>query len=577
MAQITNQQVSSNSKEQLAVYAGAEVLSFAVSLMPPNTRIYVYVNGVDVTKFSAPATNSAVIGDTITTDQLGNAVGYLYIPSSEGKYKFVAGEMLITCGDSPDGVGKCTYISETILMNHALNLVDTEQGGTISLRSMEKIRTDVAGSSVQVNTTQNRLDPLAQTFSVDVSRYPLGLFVTGVNLFFYSKDDKLPIAVELRPVVNGLPSTTEYFSGSFAIVNPANIPVYDQTTGQISGTPFTFGHPIYLKPGEYAFCVTTKSDKYNLFTAKQGDGKTVKQPFTGLLFKPQNTGAWVGDTNEDLTFVLRKAKFQTGSTTFYMKTSQITTSEYNKIRLLSTEVNFGSTAMVDYKIQTTEAGTNLKSDYNTIIPGGFANKITSRQTVGNPGDVSIEVTMTTKSEDVSPMLDQQLMIAQAFTPKVKPYTQSISDSELNPQDGTARARYISKVVSLQEGFDSTGLEVKVDVNRKTGTDIEVFGRVLSRTDNAFVAGIKNKAWVRLPLYSPANKSYAGVSDFKYTTETYRLLEPLLSYTNAANVASNVAVTATYSDFAQYQVKIVFYSDNATYLPKIKNLVATSVL
>jgi len=576
MAQIQNQDVISGNKQQIPIYSSAQLMSFVVSMMPPNTTIYIYCNGVEITKFCAPQTKGALISDPIVTDQLGNASGYVYIPSVEGKYKFLAGEMLLTFGDAPGSISKCKYISETILMNHGLNQVDTEQGGTVSLRTMEKIRTDITGSSVQTNTTQARLDPLAQSFVVDSVKYPLGIFVTGINLYFFTRDDKLPIGIELRPMVSGKPSTTEYFSGSFAMLNPENVNVYDSVTTNSPATIFTFSHPIYLRPGEYAFCVRTKSDKYQLFSAKQGDGKTVKQPFAGLLFKPQNTGNWIGDSNEDLTFVIRKAKFQTGSSTFTMKSPALTSTEFSKLRLLSTEINFGSTAQVEYKIQTTQAGSGIKSDFNSIPVGGFA-KIDSRQVAKTEGDVTLQVTMSTKNSDVSPVLDQQLVSVQAFNPLVKPYTSEISDSELSPNDGTARSRYVSKIISLQEGFDSTGLEVKLDVNRKIGTDIEVFGRVLSRKDNAFVAGIKNRPWTKLPLYAPVQKTFVGASDTQFNQETYRLLDPSLYYTAAANVAANVSVTSTYTDFAQYQIKVVFYSNNPTYLPKIKNLTATSVL
>jgi hypothetical protein len=576
MAEITSSDIISDGQNRIPVLAESQLITFGVSQMPPNIRIYTYVNNVNITKFTGPASQSSAIGDPITTDQLGNATGYLIIPS-EKDYNFNIGELTLTFGDSPDGIDTCKYISESVFMNHGFNQVDTEQGGTIALRAMEKIRTSTQGSSVSVNTTQARLDPLSQTFIIDGTRYPLGLYVTGVNLFFYAKDDKLPVAIELRPMVNGKPSTTEYFSGSYVIASPSSIEVYNPTTGDAPGIGFTFIHPIYLKPGEYAFCVTTKSDKYALLSAKQGDGKTVKQPFSGLLFKPQNTGDWVGDSNEDLTFQIRKAKFKTGTSTFYMNTPALEyIDEYSTLRLLSTEINFGNTAKVEYKIQTTQAGTNSKSQYTSVSAGGFA-KIDSRQIANKEGDVQLEVTMTTKSEDVSPMLDRQLVNAQVFNSLVEPYSQSISDSELKSTDGTAKSRYISKIVSLQEGFDSTGLEVKVDVNRKTGTDIEVYGRVLSRSDNAFTSGIRNKSWMKLPLYLPKEKSYAGISDVQYTQETYRLLEPALTYTNLANVASNIAVTATYTDFAQYQVKVVFYSNNPTYLPRIKNLTATSVL
>jgi len=560
----------------IPVFAGSELLAFGVSQMPPNIAIYTYVNGVNISPFTGPGNVGAVLGDAVITDQQGNASGWLYIPSTEGQYKFLTGEIRLTFGDSPNGIENCKYISESILMNHGLDLVDTEQGGTISLRRTEKFRTNPEGSSGDVNTTQARLDPLAQTFVVDQTRYPLGLFMTGVNLYIYTKDDALPLAVELRPMSNGKPSTTEYFNGSFVLKQPASINAADPTAGTTLATAFIFDHPIYLTPGEYAFCVTTKSDKYQLLSAKAGDGKTVKQPFAGTLFKPQNTGEWVGDNTEDLTFVLRKAKFETGSSTFTVQTKALNNLEFNRLRLLSTEVNFGDTAGVTYKVQTTQAGTGLASEFKEVAAGDLA-KVIGRQRAREIGDIKVQITMTTKNADVSPMLDKQLLKGQIFNTRILPYSADVSDTELKPNHGTARSRYISKVVSLDQDFDSTGLEVKVDVNRKIGTDIEVFARVLSRNDSGFSTGIKGRPWTRIPLVAPAIKSFAGVNERLFTTETYRVLEPGLTYQNTANVATNASVTGTFKDFSQYQVKIVFYANDPSILPKIKNLVATSLL
>jgi hypothetical protein len=121
------------------------------------------------------------------------------------------------------------------------------------------------------------------------------------------------------------------------------------------------------------------------------------------------------------------------------------------------------------------------------------------------------------------------------------------------------------------------MEVKVNVNRKIGTDIEVFTRVLSRNDKNFVNGINGRPWIKLPLVAPVSKSYAGTNDDLFTEETYRLLEPSLTYTNSGNSISTVSLTSAYETFANYQVKVVFYANNPVYLPKIKNLVATSLL
>jgi hypothetical protein len=75
----------------------------------------------------------------------------------------------------------------------------------------------------------------------------------------------------------------------------------------------------------------------------------------------------------------------------------------------------------------------------------------------------------------------------------------------------------------------------------------------------------------MPLVLPKTKSFAGTDETVFTQENYKLTEPALSYTNVANVQANVAVTASYEDFNQYQIKIVFYASNPVYIPKIKNL------
>ena len=576
MSTETSSAVTSSRDTEIPVFAGSEMLAFGVSQLPAGIRVYSYVNGVNVTPFTGPTTTGALIGDAIITDQLGSATGYLYIPSTEGKYKFLAGEIRITFGDSPNGVSDCKYISETTLMNHGLSLVDTEQGGTISLRRTEKFRASVDGSSGEENTALNRLNPLSQSFIIDEVRYPLGVVLTGVGLFVSKKDDKLPLGIELRPMSGGTPSTTEYFSGTSVLIQPSFIPDYVEG-GQVKPTDFTFRHPVYLKPGEYAFAVLSKSNKYKLFSSTTEGGRKVKNPFAGRLYKAQNAGNWVGDTNEDLTFYLRKAKFDTGTVTFEMVSPDLAEIDYNRLRLLSTEIGLGDTAYVEYKVQTTnDTAGREKNDLKTILPGDTLD-LTGRQSVINQGDIKVQVSLTTKNADVSPILDRQLMKAQIFRNNITPYSSDISLSELNPNNGDARSRYISKVVSLAEGFDSTGLEVRLDVNRKLGTDIEVFGRILSRNDKSFSVGIQGRPWFLMPLVSPTAKSYAGTDDTVFTQETYRLLEPDLSYTVSANVASNVTVTSSYEDFAHYQVKVVFYASNPVYLPKIKKLVATSLI
>ena len=554
------------------MYAGEELMRFAVTQMPPNTRIYIYCNGVDITSFCAPAIANANIGDPIVTNQLGNALGWLYIPSSDGRYKFLVGEIILTFSDSSTGVENSKYMSEATFYNHGLNLVNTEVAGTISLRTTEKIKTSPLGNTLEVNTTQLRLDPLAQTFIVDPVKYPLGLYLTGVTLFVYEKDPVYPLAVELRQVINGTPSTTEVLSGSFTLLDSSDIGVFDPVSGKAPATNFTFQHAIYLRPGEWAFCVLTKSGRYSLLSATNGNGKTVKQSFAGRLFKAQNTGNWVGDDNEDLTFILRKAVFETGTVIVEAKSLPLTDSsiEYNRLRLLSTAIDFADTASVKYRLQTTSAGSRNKSLVQEIQPGLNAD-LTGRQVIKEEGDVNLEIEITSKSRDVSPMIDKQLLHAQVFKTFIEEYTEDISASELKPSGGLAAARYISKPVALANGFDSTGLEVKINVSRQVGTDVEVFCRVLSKNDKSVTNGIYDKYWVKMPLVDPDVKTFAGVEEV-YSEEIYRILEPDLGYT-----VNDGTTVAKFEDFATYQVKVVFYSNDPVYQAKLQSLSAVSLI
>jgi hypothetical protein len=553
------------------VYAGAELMSFAVAEMPPNTRIYIYCNDINITEFCAPKIDTAQIGKPIITNQLGSASGWLYIPSDPySKFKFISGEIILTFGDSPTSVADCKYISEAIFYNHGMNYTSTVEKDITSLRLNTRIRTNPTGNAVGPDVQQLSFSPLAQTFTVDETAYPLGICLTGLSLFVYQKDATLPLGVELRPVVNGKPSLTEYITGSFVVADPAYIDVYDPTTGSAPATSFTFSSPMYLNPGTYAFCVLTRSNNYELLSAKAGGGKTVKQPFAGRLFLPQNTGDWVASDNEDLTFVLRKAVFDTGTVTFEAKSLTNSGFEYDRLRLLSSSIGLADTAFTDYKISTKTAGSRLQSGYQSIKPGLNAD-LSGLMVAQDAGDITLQISLTSKNKDVTPILDKDLIGAQVFKTYITPYTYDISQSELRPSGGTAQCKYISKPVALADGFDSTGIEVALEVSRPIGADIEVFCRVLARDDKSVSNGIYDRAWTKMPLTYPGAKTYSGTKDI-FSTEKYKILDPYLSYSSTAN-----GLSAKFSDFAFYQIKVVFYASDPLYVPKLKSLTAAAVI
>ena len=98
------------------------------------------------------------------------------------------------------------------------------------------------------------------------------------------------------------------------------------------------------------------------------------------------------------------------------------------------------------------------------------------------------------------------------------------DRKTQELGSTAKARYITNVVTLADNFDSTGLQVSVDVMRPPGADIEVFCRVLARGDKTLKQGIREKSWIKMPLVQPVSKTYAGTDETKFSTEIYKILD-----------------------------------------------------
>ena len=84
-------------------------------------------------------------------------------------------------------------------------------------------------------------NPIAQSFFVDEST---GIYATKIDLYFAEKGTNAPIMLQIRPMVNGFPSTTEIVPSSIVYVNTANV----NTSADVSlPTTFEFEEPVYLK------------------------------------------------------------------------------------------------------------------------------------------------------------------------------------------------------------------------------------------------------------------------------------------------------------------------------------------
>ena len=311
-----------------APFIRSRSVSFTGQDLKPNTRMYPFFDGVDVSAHVTPTGSSA--GAALTTDSKGECSGVFLIPdpldSSNPRFRTGKRVFRLTTSSTNNLVSEIFSSAEADYT--AKGLLNSVQQTIVSTREAQVQREDL-----QENTTITRTDrrvesqtlspprhehnrnpdPVAQSFIVNSKD---GLFVSSIEAFFSTKDSSQPVQCQIRTMVNGYPTTTILPFG-ISVVNGSSISTSSDGT---TATKFTFPSPVFLKDKtEYCFVLKSNSDEYTIWTARMGS-KTVdssrlisKQPHFGGMFKSQNGGTWTPDQNEDIKFKLNRCEFTTGT------------------------------------------------------------------------------------------------------------------------------------------------------------------------------------------------------------------------------------------------------------------------
>lgn len=204
---------------------------------------------------------------------------------------------------------------QTIITNTVTNNITTKITNTTNKVTTNNITNNF---NRVVATTVHYNDPLAQTFIVDDTLYPSGLFISSVDLYFKGKPtEPIPLTVQLRNVVNGLPVSFEHLAGGNVKIMPSDV---NLSTDATVSTNVKFPYPVHLVPGEYALVLISNADEYEVFTAELGKkmiGTNVvisEAPAMGVLLKSTNASTWTPIQEMDLTFKLNRAVFASTGT-----------------------------------------------------------------------------------------------------------------------------------------------------------------------------------------------------------------------------------------------------------------------
>ena len=500
-------------------------------------------------------------------------------------------------------------------------------------------------------------DPLAQTFYVDPTVYPYGIFLDSLDLFFRTKDsDGMSVRVEIRPTVNATPHAYFWYPESVVEKYPDDINTSENPSINDSTTitNFKFFTPVFLGPGMHCVVIKTDSPEYAIWTAEKGaislSGETVSiNPYVGTLYKSQNAMEYTPLINEDLMFNIKRCVFDINTATFYLKSpNQPATTYFDSFRVSEKTIQPISSGItsIAHSFVSTPIGSTIETSYRPISPGvkydmggddlypiGYRRK--ELETVG---DFTLKIDISTLNDAVSPVISTESLYLNAWENFVDncsisaedfniivdgsgysnantivvnsdtgsgadirmivdgangnvvgvnvisggsgytdDYTISISDttdpssnitanativlnSEFDESGGPADARYITKAITLADGFDAGDLRVILNGNIPGDSDIIVFYKVLSSSDDTPFKERKYQKMERVDQNVIPSKTTKDFMEFEY--------RPSLTENQVTYVSEN---GVTYDTFKTFSIKIVLTSSDPAIIPKVRDL------
>ena len=217
---------------------------------------------------------------------------------------------------------------------------------------------------------------------------------------------------------------------------------------------------------------------------------------------------------------------------------------------------------VSWNIKTTLQSTgNLNSDYENItadLDHEFDNQQVVTTTVGSLLTKGI---LSSTSEFVSPIIDTQLNSLIAIENIIN--NLSTNEAEL-PKGGDATARYITRRVTLKDGFDARDMTVYLTINKRAGTDVKCYYKILSQFDPV---PFDDCLWKPMSQSDNLNTISLDADEFIEYQFDPTVTAPYVT----AEAIQYTDGSATYSSYKTFAVKVVMNSTNTSVVPRIKDL------
>ena len=224
---------------------------------------------------SSAQTASATSSISLQCDPTGTVKGKFIIPDpkTSGVPKFKTGERVfrLTASLANENINTVTRSDAKYL---AQGWVDVHQETFYSTRLFRESSQAITGASHDISLTSNfntlsnvfQKDPIAQSFVVEDAT---GIYITAIDVFFFSKDPTLPITLQIRPLDDsGNPSTKMMYEtiidAADVVVNKVDLARQELTViGNPSGRPGFNSGPWNVTPSSGANLHVVNSANYD--------------------------------------------------------------------------------------------------------------------------------------------------------------------------------------------------------------------------------------------------------------------------------------------------------------------------
>ena len=141
--------------------------------------------------------------------------------------------------------------------------------------------------------------------------------------------------------------------------------------------------------------------------------------------------------------------------------------------------------------------------------------------------------------------------------------------ETSKSGGPSTAKYVTKKVILEPGYDAGDMNVYLTAYRPVNTDINVYYKILNRNDTQ---KFDDSSWQLMTKINSSGSTYSGTRsnlyEYSFAPGSGGVSQGYISYTSING--------QSYTSFSQFAIKVVLTSTDSTYTPFLTDIRAIAL-